>query len=855
MEKINFKFMLSACLALWLSLLVVMLIEPSLVDDALITEFQIVFYALSCVTAKKIYTAERSGLFEIIFWLLMAAFITDSINYIVFNCLNHVNYFVSEPGKLGFALVDKVLHYADYIEILLWHLVVFSFLLKVVRPIAHHEHRFQAHFLIYSGFLAFVLVFLLYFSQPGKLHDPDFFLIVSFMSSIIEIATFIVSIYGLAHSRSRGIGMLLTSMVLMAITQISALFFYNYRMHEFIKIAYITGSLWVVLIFLALALLRESKDYDCSAWFMPSNTLEGRLAFSSLVIASLSCVMFFMVTYMFEPISEARSLNLFVFLMSYSLIAVLAAKRVANFFSKPFQQLRGNVAKFMEASDYIERPCSFDLVEFDYLQDVIYERFMERENQNMKIKKMADRAIQIAHDIRSPASAIMMLVKEDSNFPESQRVSLRGAASRVQEIANNLLLDVNRDVYDDSVNLMLVPAVMSLISEKRAQYIDVNCNLSLSIEESSNFSHARLRPIEFKCIVSNLVNNAFESIPVGRFGEVGVSIRSDDKRVIISIRDNGCGMTDSMLAQLKACDQIGSTKKRGFGLGLRQAINYIKDQGGEINVSSRIGHGTEVDICFALVNTPCWLADGFTLGVCTHVIILDDDLATHEAWDQRLRELIYNGKIIKVTHFYYGDECINYINLLDSSQKLGVALFADYELLGQGLNGLDVIEKTGIKKSLLVTSYYDDVEIIKRSILSNTKILPKLMAGDYPLIFDDNRVGTKDLGGCVLLDDQAELSGVIKYLAKSKSIKLDCYSNPYCLWAVIEMYPLETAIYIDYDLSLPVNGIDVAKFLKLMGFKNLYLATSYKIPVSNIPDYLTVLSSKMSLLDLKTQKV
>ncbi|MHA0111710.1 hypothetical protein ACXYUI_32175, partial [Klebsiella pneumoniae] len=59
----------------------------------------------------------------------------------------------------------------------------------------------------------------------------------------------------------------------------------------------------------------------------------------------------------------------------------------------------------------------------------------------------------------------------------------------------------------------------------------------------------------------------------------------------------------------------------------------------------------------------------------------------------------------------------------------------DYELLNQSFTGLDLIEKLAIsKKSILVTSYYEDPKVKERTAKIKLRLIPKSIAAFIPII-------------------------------------------------------------------------------------------------------------------------
>jgi signal transduction histidine kinase len=93
-------------------------------------------------------------------------------------------------------------------------------------------------------------------------------------------------------------------------------------------------------------------------------------------------------------------------------------------------------------------------------------------------------------------------------------------------------------------------------------------------------------------VVVNLVHNAVQASPLD--GEVWVTVDEDARGPSISVRDRGPGMPPEVLSRLG--EPFFTTKERGSGLGLGISRRVIEEHGGHLEVSSRLGEGTEVVI-------------------------------------------------------------------------------------------------------------------------------------------------------------------------------------------------------------------------------------------------------------------
>lgn len=95
-------------------------------------------------------------------------------------------------------------------------------------------------------------------------------------------------------------------------------------------------------------------------------------------------------------------------------------------------------------------------------------------------------------------------------------------------------------------------------------------------------------------ILEHLIRNAQDATKETGFIEVSMS--PGDNSVTIVIADNGCGMTPEFLRE-RLFRPFDSTKgSQSMGIGAYQAREYVRQLGGHIDVSSRVGEGTRFEI-------------------------------------------------------------------------------------------------------------------------------------------------------------------------------------------------------------------------------------------------------------------
>ncbi len=357
-------------------------------------------------------------------------------------------------------------------------------------------------------------------------------------------------------------------------------------------------------------------------------------------------------------------------------------------------------------------------------------------------EKVAKLSQQIAHDIRSPLAALSVLEAELNQLPEDTRLLLRSAVQRIRDISNGLLQGRSTGkkgaqaaaTSDDTIHLLA--ALEPIISEKRTQHRNRE-NLALSFEPASE-SYAlftRISSIEFKRVISNLIDNAVDALPTSG-GKIDVSLRLDQQRfAVLDILDSGRGISPDLLPNLGKVRGLTHGKEGGSGLGLFHARTQIEDVGGSLELRSEVGAGTCVTLRLPLIEPPAWFVSELTLETQTQLIVVDDDESIHQVWRSRFDKLKSSGTGVQLLHFRTPLEFAEFLTEEENpSPGLRRIYLMDYELLGHRENGLDLIERFGLaSKSILVTGRFDDPFLRNRAARIAVPIIPKSMAGLVPI--------------------------------------------------------------------------------------------------------------------------
>ncbi|MBX3022683.1 MAG: hypothetical protein KF799_13505 [Bdellovibrionales bacterium] len=222
-------------------------------------------------------------------------------------------------------------------------------------------------------------------------------------------------------------------------------------------------------------------------------------------------------------------------------------------------------------------------------------------NSDLRLKVLAlekdmaiDNAKQIKHDVAAPIGALRMMIQTLRNVDPEVKSVLNRALHRAEDIFSQLIPGSTSPVElltSESLTLCLE----EVISEKRLQWSE-DCKLISSSQRFSGRVYANAN--ELKRIVSNILNNSFESLFSER-REISLRVEADPMSVTLRIKDSGIGMTPEVLRRI---GQKGfSSGKNGHptagqGLGVSNAISVLRTWGGDLRFESQVGQGSEAII-------------------------------------------------------------------------------------------------------------------------------------------------------------------------------------------------------------------------------------------------------------------
>ncbi len=209
----------------------------------------------------------------------------------------------------------------------------------------------------------------------------------------------------------------------------------------------------------------------------------------------------------------------------------------------------------------------------------------------------------IAHDLRSPFSSFLgltqILDEELSELTLDQihelTHSMKNSASNLYRLLENLLqwarMQQGLMPFHPTL-LQLYPIVEECISIAREPAKNKGIELNFSVSENIDV-FADLNTL--LTVIRNLVSNAMKFTTRGGAIDVFAEI-SDNKSVVISVKDTGIGMSPELLANLFRIDvrtsRPGTEGESSTGLGLMLCKEFIEKHGGKLWVESEVERGS-----------------------------------------------------------------------------------------------------------------------------------------------------------------------------------------------------------------------------------------------------------------------
>ena len=217
----------------------------------------------------------------------------------------------------------------------------------------------------------------------------------------------------------------------------------------------------------------------------------------------------------------------------------------------------------------------------------------------------------IAHDLRSPFNSILGLTTLLKDYGDTYD------REKIKEIIN-AVHDSTKISYELLNNLLEWSRAQSNTISFSPEYFDLD-HLFLNIEKllSTNANDKQIKIILPKheqrifadknmlhTVIRNLVSNAIKYSDIS--GKIIIEYKLENNNVLISVTDNGVGISKSNINRLFKIDDSyyseGTVGEKGTGLGLIICKEFVEKHKGKIWVESEVSEGSTFFVSIPLPN-------------------------------------------------------------------------------------------------------------------------------------------------------------------------------------------------------------------------------------------------------------
>lgn len=244
------------------------------------------------------------------------------------------------------------------------------------------------------------------------------------------------------------------------------------------------------------------------------------------------------------------------------------------------------------------------------LESSVKHRTAELAQANAELKNRVHQLEQFgfitAHNLRGPVARVLGLAHildiqkpMDAGNKEVLNhiiTSIEDLDTVIHDLGEIINIQNHKDVAKEWVS------VSQLFNKLRIRYADEARKLEIKLETSSEVEKIYSINIYLDSILDNLISNAIKYAATNRPPEITLKISSHNQHYYISIVDNGIGFEyDRNATKVFEPFQRFNTHTKGKGLGMFMVKTQVTMLGGTIQMHSKMGVGTKVEILLPIL--------------------------------------------------------------------------------------------------------------------------------------------------------------------------------------------------------------------------------------------------------------
>lgn len=289
-------------------------------------------------------------------------------------------------------------------------------------------------------------------------------------------------------------------------------------------------------------------------------------------------------------------------------ITTVVALFVSNLLTKPLRIIKQQISKiqFGKTNEPLQWNSTDEIgnlvTEYNNML-VKLEKSTELLAQSERENAWREMAKQVAHEIKNPLTPMKLHIQHlqrvaEANPQDMNERVIRLADMLIEQIdtLSHIATEFSSFAKLPKANLEILNVLDVLQSVSDLFQQNTNCEVKLYATDQLYINADREQCLR---VFTNLLKNAEQSVPEDRKGKIEVVAFENEGWVRVNVKDNGCGIPESI--QQKLFTPNFTTKSTGTGLGLAMVKNIILSFNGTINFVTEENVGTIFTVSFPLV--------------------------------------------------------------------------------------------------------------------------------------------------------------------------------------------------------------------------------------------------------------
>ena len=281
------------------------------------------------------------------------------------------------------------------------------------------------------------------------------------------------------------------------------------------------------------------------------------------------------------------------------IVAIIIAYFISSYMTRPLETIRARIDRtgllkgnekivISNASKEVDSLVNSYNSMLDALEESIAK--LARSEREQAWQEMAK---QVAHEIKNPLTPMRLTVQSfqqrfDPNDPNIDKKVIDFSKIMIEQI------DTMSKVANAFSNFATLPKLklesVDLVEITRFS-IDIFDPGTIKYSSSESQIIWDIDRTQWIRIMTNLLQNAIQSVPQDRDPEIRVHIEKQKEKLRIEIQDNGSGISEENIG--KIFEPKFTTKTAGMGLGLAIVKNSLDSLGGKISYKTTENQGTK----------------------------------------------------------------------------------------------------------------------------------------------------------------------------------------------------------------------------------------------------------------------